>query len=425
MSEVKNIKKTKKLPIFNPIYAIRPKKEYAQEVVAPPYDVLDSDEAREMAKGKPYSFLHISKAEIDLPVGTNVYSEEVYKKAAENFDKMLKQNILIREDKPCFYVYRMQMGNHIQTGLVIGACIDDYDTNRIRKHEFTRPVKEDDRVNQIKFVKAQTGPALLAYRQIAEIDSIIKKYSAKEPLFSVKGINDVIHTIWKIDDDKDIKLISQRFEKEKAVYIADGHHRSAAASRIKKFMIEQRGKSHKGDEPYNTFLAVAFPADEMKIWDYNRVVKDLNGLSEESFMEKLKNNFDIKPMDKAEKPSKKREFAMYLGGRWYKLNLKKEPSTKDPVELLDVSVLSDLVLDKMLGIKDLRKSDRIDFIGGIRGLAELEKKVNSGQMKVAFALFPTSIEELMAVAEEGKVMPPKSTWFEPKLADGLISNPLL
>lgn len=415
----------KKLPIFNPIFGIRPKKEYAQAVVAPPYDVLDSGEAREMAKGKPLSFLHISKAEIDLPEGTDVYSEAVYRKAAENFEKLLKDGILVREEKPRFYVYRLQMGSHIQTGLVVGACVDDYDSNRIRKHEFTRPVKEDDRVNQIKFVKAQTGPALLAYRQIPEIDAIIKKYSAGEPLFSVKGINEVIHTIWIIDGETDIKFISERFEKEKAVYIADGHHRSAAGSRVKKEMLGKRGNQHKGDEPYNTFLAAAFPADEMKIWDYNRVVKDLNGLTESQMLEKISEDFIIEEVSGQAKPSKRREFGMYLGGRWYKLTAKKEPSTSDPVEKLDVSILSELVLDKILGIKDLRKSDRIDFIGGIRGLGELEKRVKSGEMKIAFALYPTSIDELMAVAEEGKVMPPKSTWFEPKLADGLISNPLL
>ncbi len=415
----------KKLSIFNPIYAIRPKKEYAQEVVAPPYDVLDSKEARELAKGKPFSFLHVSKAEIDLPEGVDVYSEEVYKKAAENFEKMLKDGILIREEKPRFYIYRMQMGTHIQTGLVVGACVDDYDTNRIRKHEFTRPVKENDRVNQIKYVKAQTGPALLAYKQIPEIDAIIKKHSAREPLFSVKGINDVNHTLWVIDDEKDINFISERFEKENAVYIADGHHRSAAGSRIKKEMAALRGSKHRGDESYNYFLAVAFPANEMKIWDYNRVVKDLNGLSEKDFMEKIKQVFNVKEEGKAVKPNSRRNFSMYLGGKWYSLSLIKEPATNDPVESLDVSILSDLVLDKILGIKDLRKSDRIDFVGGIRGLVELENRVKSGEMKVAFALYPTSIEELMAVAEKEKVMPPKSTWFEPKLADGLISNPLL
>jgi len=414
-----------KLPLFNPIYAIRPVKEKAQEVVAPPYDVLSSEEAREMAKGKPLSFLHISKAEIDLSPDIDIYSEAVYKKAAENFEKMLKDGILIREKESLFYIYRMQMGNHIQTGLVVGACVDDYDTNRIRKHEFTRPVKEQDRVNQIKFVKAQTGPALLAYKQIKEIDEIIKKHIIKEPLFSVKGINDVIHTIWKIEDKKDTKFIQDKFEQQERIYIADGHHRSAAASKIKKIMIEERKNSHKGNEPYNTFLAVAFPANEMKIWDYNRVVKDLNNLTEKEFLTKLEEKFSVKKINKKAKPAKKREFGMYLNGKWYILEPKIKIEEKDPVLSLDVSILSDLVLDKILGIKDLRKSDRIDFVGGIRGLEAMEKRVNSGEMKVAFSLYPTSIEELMAVADEEKVMPPKSTWFEPKLADGLISNPLL
>jgi len=414
-----------KLPLFAPIYGIIPTKDKAQEVVAPPYDVLDSDEARDLAKGKPLSFLHISKAEIDLPPGTDVYSEAVYKKAAENFENMLKSGVLMREAKPVFYVYRMKMGKHIQTGLVVGACVDDYDSGRIRKHEFTRQVKEDDRVNQIKYVKAQTGPALLAYKQIRSIDSIIKKYVEKEPMFSVKGVNDVIHTLWRISDENDIKTISDEFEKQEIVYIADGHHRSAAASRIKKMMVEERKNQHRGDEPYNTFLAVAFPAEEMKIFDYNRVVKDLNGMDEVEFIEKLKENFNLRKVNKKAKPSKKREFGMYIGGKWYKLTPKKEINETDPVKNLDVSVLSDMVLDKVLNIKDLRKSDRIDFVGGIRGLGELEKLVNSGKFKVAFALYPTSIEDLMAVADKNMIMPPKSTWFEPKLADGLVSNPLM
>lgn len=415
----------KKLPLFNPIYGIIPVKERAQDVVAPPYDVLDSKEAKVLAKGKPFSFLHISKAEIDLPEGTNPYSESVYKKAAENFQKMLEKKVLIMEKKPVFYIYRMQMGNHIQTGLVVGACVDDYDSNRIRKHEFTMPVKEDDRVNQIKYVKAQTGPALIAYKQIPEIGEIIKKYTQKEYLFSVTGINDVIHTLWKIDNDNDIKTICDKFEEQERVYIADGHHRSAAASRIKKIMMQKRGSLHHGNEPYNTFLAVAFPAEEMKIWDYNRVVKDLNGLSETEFLNKVSETFNIKEAEREAKPSRKREFGMYLNKKWYFLSPKTEINTNDPVLSLDVSILSDLILDKILGIKDLRKSDRIDFVGGIRGLKELERRVNSGEMKVAFSLYPTSIDELMSVADEEKVMPPKSTWFEPKLADGLVSNPLL
>ena len=416
-----------KLPLFNPIYGIRPAKGKAQDVVAPPYDVLDSKEAREMAFGKPLSFLHVSKAEIDLPEGTDVYSEAVYKKAAENFQKMMDTGVLIREKKPCFYVYRLKMGAHIQTGLVVGACVDDYDSNRIRKHEFTRPVKEDDRVNQIKFVKAQTGPGLIAYKQIPEVDAIIKKKVREIPEFSVEGSGGVIHTLWVLDNDADIKTIVEAFEKQKAVYIADGHHRSAAASRIKKYMMERRGAAHTGTEPYNTYLAVAYPVNEMKIWDYNRLVKDLNGMTPEVFLTKLRDTFEVREVSGQGKPAAHREFGMYLAGKWYlmKPTVPTPSKTDDPVRALDVSVLSDLVLDKLLGIQDLRKSTRVDFVGGIRGLKELEKRVNSGEMKAAFSLYPTSLEELIAVADDEQVMPPKSTWFEPKLADGLISNPLL
>ena len=417
-----------KLPLFSPIYGIRPaSKALAQEIIAPPYDVLDSEEAREMAKGKPNSFLHVSKAEIDLPPGTDVHDEKVYLKAAENFEAMLKKGLLVREKKPCFYAYRLQMGQHIQTGLMVGACVDDYDANRIRKHEFTRPVKEDDRVNQIKYVKAQTGPGIIAYKQVPEIDAVIKKTVKKDPLFSATGNGGVIHTLWLIDDEADIKAIADASERQKTVYIADGHHRSAAASRVKKFMVETRGAAHKGDEPYNVYLAAAFPVNEMKIWDYNRVVKDLNGLTPEKFLAEVKKSFDVKEAKGQAKPAARREFGLYLGGKWYLLKPSVKTPTKeeDPVKALDVSVLSDLVLDKVLGIKDLRKSDRVDFVGGIRGLGELERRVNSGEMAAGFALFATSLDELISVADDNQVMPPKSTWFEPKLADGVVSNPLL
>ncbi|MDQ7773103.1 MAG: DUF1015 domain-containing protein [Elusimicrobiales bacterium] len=416
-----------KLPLFSPIYGIRPAPGKAQEIIAPPYDVLDSEEARELAKGKPNSFLHVSKAEIDLPPGTDTHDESVYKKAAENFERMMKEGLLIREKKPCFYAYRLKMGEHVQTGLMVGACVDDYDAGRIRRHEFTRPVKEDDRVNQIKYVKAQTGPGIIAYKQVPEIDAVIKKNTAKEPLFSATGTGGVVHTLWLIDDEADIKAVSDASEKQKTVYIADGHHRSAAASRVKKFMVEQRGAAHKGDEPYNVYLAAAFPVNEMKIWDYNRVVKDLNGLAPEQFLAKVKESFSVTETKGQAKPAARREFGMYLGGKWYTMKPAVKTPTKeeDPVKALDVSVLSDLVLDRILGIKDLRKSDRVDFVGGIRGLGELEKRVNSGEMAAAFALFATSLEELISVADDNQVMPPKSTWFEPKLADGVVSNPLL
>ena len=416
-----------KLPLFTPIYGIRPAPGKAQEIMAPPYDVMNSEEAREMAKGKPNSFLHVSKAEIDLPPGTDVHDESVYRKAAENFESMLKKGLLIREAKPCFYAYRLQMGSHVQTGLMVGACVEDYDNNRIRKHEFTRPVKEDDRVNQIKYVKAQTGPGIIAYKQVPEIDAVIKKNVKKDPLFSATGQGGVIHTLWLIDDEADIKAISDASEKQKTVYIADGHHRSAAASRVKKFMMAERGAAHKGDEPYNVYLAAAFPVNEMKIWDYNRVVKDLNGLTPEKFLAEVRKSFEVKEAKGQAKPAARREFGMYLGGKWYIMTptVKTPVMEEDPVKALDVSVLSDLVLDRILGIKDLRKSDRVDFVGGIRGLGELEKRVNSGEMAVAFALFATSLDELISVADDNQVMPPKSTWFEPKLADGVVSNPLI
>jgi uncharacterized protein (DUF1015 family) len=416
-----------KLPLFTPIFGIRPAPGKAAEIIAPPYDVLDSEEARELAKGSPNSFLHVSKAEIDLPPGTDVHDESVYKKAAENFQKMLDQGLLVRESRKMFYVYRLQMGTHVQTGLVVGACVDDYDANRIRKHEFTRPVKEDDRVNQIKYVRAQTGPGLIAYKQIPAVDGIIKKTTAKAPAFSAAGYGGVIHTLWTLDDEADINTIVEEFERQKAVYIADGHHRSAAASRVKKLMVAERGAAHKGDEPYNTYLAVAYPVDEMKIWDYNRVVKDLNGLTPEQFMSKVKESFEVSEVSGQAKPASRREFGLYLGGKWHLMKpIVKTPSKEDdPVKALDVSVLSDLVLDRILGIKDLRKSDRVDFVGGIRGLGELEKRVNSGEMAAAFALFATSLGELISVADDNQVMPPKSTWFEPKLADGVVSNPLL
>ncbi|MFA6004626.1 MAG: DUF1015 domain-containing protein, partial [Elusimicrobiota bacterium] len=268
-----------KLPLFNPLYGILPASGRAQEVVAPPYDVLDSKEARESAKGKPWSFLHVSKAEIDFPEGADAYADAVYQKAADNFRKMLDSGVLARAQKPCFYIYRLQMGAHIQTGLVVGACLEDYDANRIRKHEFTRPVKEEDRAKQIRFVQAQTGPGLIAYKQIPEVAIIIQDQVQKDPEFSVTGQGGVVHTLWILDDAAAIKTITDAFERQKAVYIADGHHRSAAASRVRKYMMEKRGAAHTGTEPYNYYLAVAYPVNEMRIWDYNRVVKDLNGMT--------------------------------------------------------------------------------------------------------------------------------------------------
>lgn len=411
------------IPLFRPFKAVRPAPQFAAEVVAPPYDVLDTKEAREKARGKPYSFLHISKAETDLPENTDPYDASVYAKSAENYAAMLAAGVLKQDTKACYYVYRAVMGDHTQTGLAVAASVAEYDKNRIRRHEFTRPDKEDDRVRQIDALNAQTGPALLAYRQIPAVDAIIKKTTANPPAYEVTGDNDIRHTLWVVDDDNDIDAITRAFDKLDVVYIADGHHRSAAASRVAKKRAEQNPE-HKGTEAYNSFLAVAFPIDEMKILDYNRVVRDLNGLTPDAFLNELAKDFTVEKTDAPAKPHRKNTFGLYLDGRWYLLTLKKSPETTDPVKALDVSILSDLVLNRILNITDLRKDKRIDFVGGMRGLSELEKRVDSGECAAAFALYPTQMSELTAVADSGQVMPPKSTWFEPKLADGLVSNPI-
>ncbi len=411
------------IPLFRPFKAVRPAPEFAAEVAAPPYDVLDTKEARVKASGKPYSFLHISKAEIDLPENTDPYDPSVYIKSAQNYIVLLNNGILKQDAKPCYYVYRAIMGNHTQTGLAVAASVAEYDKNRIRRHEFTRIDKEDDRVRQIDALSAQTGPVLLAYHQIPVVDALIKKTTNQPPAYEVTADNDVRHAVWVIDNDDDIRAITAAFDKQDVVYIADGHHRSAAASRIAKKRAEQN-PNHTGTEDYNSFLAVAFPIEEMKILDYNRLVSDLNGLTPAGFLKALEKDFEVAPVTGIAAPSEKNTFGLYLEKQWYLLTLKNKPAGSDPVKLLDVSLLSDLVLDPILGIKDLRKDKRIDFVGGIRGLKELQTRVDSGDFIAAFALYPTQMSELTAVADSGQVMPPKSTWFEPKLADGLISNPI-
>ena len=413
------------VPLFRPFKGVRPVSEFAASVIAPPYDVLDTKEARQKASGKPYSFLHVSKAEIDLPENIDPYAPEVYEKSAQNYRAMLEKGVLKQDGKPCYYVYRAVMGDHVQTGLAVAASVAEYDKNRIRKHEFTRVDKEDDRVRQIDALNAQTGPVLLAYRSDKTVGAIIEKtVGASDPVYEVAGDNDVVHSLWVIDDDSDIRAISEAFAKHEAVYIADGHHRSAAASRIAKKRAAEN-PHHTGEEDYNFFLAVAFPVDEMKILDYNRLVKDLNGMDTDDLIQALAKNFVILPKDKTPaRPERLHSFGMYIDGQWYLLGLKELPDTNDPVKLLDVSLLSDLVLSPLLGVKDPRTDKRIDFVGGMRGLKELEKRVDGGEMKVAFAMYPTRMEDLIAVADSNQVMPPKSTWFEPKLADGMVSNPI-
>ena len=406
------------MSLIHPFAGLRPVPERAEEVIAPPYDVLNTAEARQQASGRPWSFLHISKAEIDLPENTNPYDPAVYAKSAENLQKMLTEGILMREDKDCYYVYRLIMNGHAQTGLVAVASVADYDTNRIRKHEFTRIEKEDDRVRQITALNAQTGPVLLAYPSQPEMDAILEAATATRPLVDVTADDGVQHTFWKIDDADTIKKITAIFDAMPALYIADGHHRSASASRIAK----TRGGD--GNQNSDYFLSVIYPHKQMKILDYNRVITDLNGLSKTDFLQKIQSAFTVTAESAEVRPAKVTEFGMYLDGQWYRLAIHPELIPDDPVKSLDVSLLADNLIEPVLGIADPRTDNRIDFVGGIRGLGELEKRVDSGEMAVAFSFFPTSMEALMAVADAGEVMPPKSTWFEPKLADGLVSHVL-
>lgn len=409
------------MPLVQPFRGLRPVADKASDVVAPPYDVLNTAEARERVKGHPLSFLHISKPEIDLPEGTDPYAAEVYAKGAENLQKLINDNILMRDDKACYYVYRLIMGEHEQTGLVVSASVADYDTNRIRKHEFTRPDKEDDRVRQIDALNAQTGPVFLTYRNNKTVEEITKKVSKTTPTYDLTADDGVQHTIWVVNDDEDIKTLTSTFDAMDCLYIADGHHRSASASRIA--ASRNKDSNATGNASHDYFLSVIFPDNQMKILDYNRVIKDLNGLSEDELISGIKNNFSIEAVDGLYKPQKRSEFSMYLNGKWYRLQVNADLIPEnDPVAALDISLLQNNLIEPLLGVSDPRRDKRIDFVGGIRGLEELEKRVDSGEMQVAFAIYPTSLSQLMDVADANEVMPPKSTWFEPKLADGLISH---
>ena len=406
------------MSLITPFAGLRPKQEFAEDVVAPPYDVLNTEEARIRAAGRPKSFLHISKPEIDLPVDTDPFDAAVYAKGAENLNNLISDGTLFREEKPVYYVYKLVMGTHQQFGLVAAASVADYDTNRIRKHEFTRPVKEDDRTNQIDALNAQTGPVFLTYRNNKIIDDIVSDVCSTTPEYDLTADDGVQHTIWVINDDAIVDTITKTFDSMDCLYIADGHHRSAAASRIAK----QR-TSGNGNETYDYFLSVIFPDNQMMILDYNRVMTDLNGLTTEEFLEKVSENFTVEKATSEVKPACAKTFGMYLAGNWYSLSINENLfPADDPVARLDVSLLQDNLITPVLGIDDPRRDKRIDFVGGIRGLKELEKRVDSGEMAVAFAIYPTSLEALMAVADANEVMPPKSTWFEPKLADGLVSH---
>lgn len=410
------------MAFIKPFRALRPKAELAAKVAALPYDVMNTQEAKQMAAGNPFSFLHVSHAEIDLPDSVSLYDEAVYSKAAENFQKLISQHILLLDENENLYIYALTMNGRTQTGLVACCSIDDYEQNIIKKHEFTRPEKEEDRIRHMWHLNAQTGPIFLTYRDNESIDKIIANYTSQSPLYNFIAGDGVKHEAWQISDVPAIRTLVQLFAQNvRYLYIADGHHRAASAV---KTGLRKRAENprHIGNEAYNFFLSVLFPASQLAIMDYNRVVKDLNGNTPESFLQMVSLNFDVEPANNSVLPTQLHEFGMYVNGKWYRLRAKKNIVSTDPIGVLDVTVLQKFLLEPILGVKDPRTDKRIDFVGGIRGLSELEKRVNSGEMAVAFSLFPVSLEQLMAIADTNNVMPPKSTWFEPKLRDGLFSH---
>ena len=411
------------MSLIKPFRGLRPVAGRAQDVVAPPYDVVDRAEAKALAEGRPWSFLHISRPEIDLPDAVDPYDPSVYAKGRENLDRMVAEGLLVRDEAACYYAYRLTMGRHVQTGLVATASVEAYDAGRIKKHEFTRPVKEDDRVRQIDALNAETGPVFLVYPANPVVDRILREASARPADVDVTAARDgVRHEIWKIDSPATIAALTAAFEAMPSLYVADGHHRSAAGSRVGNAR-RAANPGHTGEEGYNHFLSVVFPHDQMQILDYNRVVRDLNGRSADELLAAVAGAFDVELSGGPVKPAGTGEFGMYLAGQWYRLRIHDERIPgDDPVARLDVSLLQDNLIGPILGIADPRRDDRIDFVGGIRGLPELERRVDGGDWAVAFALFPTTMQALMDVADAGEVMPPKSTWFEPKLADGLVSH---
>ncbi len=402
------------MTLIKPFRALRPAPGRAAEVLAPPYDVLSSAEARERAKGKPWSFLHVSKAEIDLDPATDPYDRAVYAKAAANLARMVEAGVLIREPRPCYYVYRMIWRGRVETGLAAVASLADYAGNRIRKHEHTTPAKEDDRVRQIEAVNAQTGPVMLAYPSAPAIDAVLAAAAAGKPEVDVTADDGVRHQLWIVADAAKIETLTGAVDALPALYVADGHHRSAAAARV--------AQSRHGDA---YFLAVLFPQDEMTILDYNRVLRDLNGRTPQALLAELRGRYTVETSAEPVRPRSAGEVGMYLAGQWYRLSLAAEAAqSADPIERLPITLLTRNVIEPIFGVADPRTDKRIDFVGGGRGLAELERRVASGDMAVAFALYPTQMRDLMAVADAGKIMPPKSTWFEPKLVDGMVSHVL-
>lgn len=407
------------MAIVKPFKALRPHAQLAKQVASRPYDVLNSTEAKIEAQGNPNSFLHITKSEIDLPESVDIHSQQVYEQAKANLEAFIKRDVLFRENRECYYIYRLVMDGRSQTGLVCVSSINDYENDIIRKHEFTRPEKEQDRINHIKTSGAQTGNVFLAYRHNEKVDALIAEWQeTKSPVYDFVADDAIQHTIWIVNDPTTCETISGLFESEiPYTYIADGHHRAASAAKVRKAIENKTGNGA------DFFLTTLFPSNQLYIMDYNRVVKDLNGLDAAQFLAALKEKFTIELVGAAAyKPSHLHTFGLYLNGSWYKLTALPGTFIEDPIGVLDVTILQNNVLDPILGIHDPRTDKRIDFVGGIRGLQELEKRVNSGEMAAAFSLYPVTIEQLFDIADSGNVMPPKSTWFEPKLRDGLLTH---
>lgn len=416
------------MAIIRPFEALRPQPQLAKQVASKPYDVLNSAEAKQEAVGNAYSFLHITKSEIDLPESVDIHSQQVYDLALENLNAFVQRDVLFKESKPCYYIYQLIMDGRAQTGLVCVSSIEDYNNDIIKKHEFTRPEKEQDRINHIKTSGAQTGNVFLAYRHQASIDAIIDKWkTAKTPVYDFITEDGIQHSVWAVTDSTTIEQITHLFETEvPCTYIADGHHRAASAAKVKLALeenahaVDANNKSATGPD---YFLTTLFPSNQLHIMDYNRVVKDLNGHSVEAFLTALSNEFEVVEQETAYKPNQLHSFGMYLASKWYRLTAKSGTyDDHDPIGVLDVTILSNNILSKLLGIVDQRTDKRIDFVGGIRGLAELEKRVDSGEMQLAISLYPVTIDQLFNIADAGEVMPPKSTWFEPKLRDGLLTH---
>lgn len=414
------------MAIIKPFKGIRPPKEWVTEVSSRPYDVLNSEEARLEAKGNEKSLYHIIKPEIDFPEGTDEHDPAVYEKALENFKAFQAKGWLKQDSQEQYYVYAQTMNGHTQYGLVVGAYVDDYLKGNIKKHELTRRDKEEDRMKHIRINNANIEPVFFAYPDNAEIDAIVRKYTASAPEYDfIAAPEGFGHTFWVIDQKKDIERLTQLFAAIPSLYIADGHHRSAAAALVGAEKAQQN-PHHKGNEEYNYFMAVCFPASQLTIIDYNRVVKDLNGLSDEAFLDRLKQHFILEEKGtEIYKPKALHNFSLYLDGKWFSLTAKPDTyDDNDPIGVLDVTISSNLILNEILGITDLRSDKRIDFVGGIRGLGELKRRVDSGEMKVALALYPVSMKQLIDIADSGNIMPPKTTWFEPKLRSGLVIHSL-